>query len=139
VRSIWIVPALSGALTGLARKNNATQAKAWAKFPWPFGPKPLSNPTGSWAEFARPFGPKPPSNPTDSWAELWYTFGVLCSVLTGILRIDTNFSVEVIGNGYEQKDSQSFSLAGLGVIFLNQVKSFRHLLQLFSEHRASVV
>jgi hypothetical protein len=28
VRSIWIAPALSGALTGLARKNNATQAKA---------------------------------------------------------------------------------------------------------------
>ncbi len=27
-RSIWIAPAFSGALTGLARKNNATQAKA---------------------------------------------------------------------------------------------------------------
>jgi len=39
VRSIWIAPAFSGALTGLARKNNATQAKAWAKFPRPFGPK----------------------------------------------------------------------------------------------------
>ena len=30
---MWIAPALSDALTGLARKNNATQAKAWAKFP----------------------------------------------------------------------------------------------------------
>jgi hypothetical protein len=38
VRSIGIAPALSGALTGLARKNNATQAKAWAEFPRPFGP-----------------------------------------------------------------------------------------------------
>jgi hypothetical protein len=30
---------LSDALTGLARKNNATQAKAWAEFPRPYGPK----------------------------------------------------------------------------------------------------
>src|ERR1700746_1678127 len=45
------------ALTGLARKNNATQAKAWAEFSRPFGPKPPSNPTGSWAMFPRPFGP----------------------------------------------------------------------------------
>jgi hypothetical protein len=45
-----IAPAWSDALTGLAGKNNATQAKAWAKFPWPFGPKPHLNPTDSWAE-----------------------------------------------------------------------------------------
>jgi Putative peptidoglycan binding domain len=45
VRSIWIASALSGTLTGLARKNNATQAKAWAEFPRPFGPRPPSNPT----------------------------------------------------------------------------------------------
>jgi hypothetical protein len=48
---------LSDALTGLAGKNNATQAKAWAKIPWPFGPKPYLNPRGS-------------------WAKLWYTYGV---------------------------------------------------------------
>ena len=72
-----------------------TQAKAWAKFPWPFGPKPHLNPTDSWAEIPWPFGPKPPSNPTHTWAEfpwpfgpkpylnprgswakLWYTYGV---------------------------------------------------------------
>src|ERR1700747_66176 len=34
-------------LRGLARKNNATQAKAWAEFPRPFGPKPAPNPTGT--------------------------------------------------------------------------------------------
>jgi hypothetical protein len=55
MRSIWIAPALSGALTGLARKNNGTQAKAWAEFPRPFGPKP--SPTHTWAKFSRPFGP----------------------------------------------------------------------------------
>jgi hypothetical protein len=40
---------------------NATQAKAWAEFPRPFGPKPAPSPTGSqaaaWAMFPRPFGP----------------------------------------------------------------------------------
>src|ERR1700757_4781772 len=55
MRSIWITPALSGALTGLARKNNVTQAKAWAEFPRPFGPKPP--PTHTWVKFSSPFGP----------------------------------------------------------------------------------
>jgi len=48
--SIWIALALSGALTGLARKNNVTQAKAWAEFSRPFGPKPPSNPTHTQAK-----------------------------------------------------------------------------------------
>jgi len=71
-----IAPAWSDALTGLAGKNNATQANAWAKFPLPFGPKPHLNPTDSWAEFPWPFGPKPYLNPRGSWAKLWYTYGV---------------------------------------------------------------
>jgi hypothetical protein len=53
---------------------------------------------------------------------------MFCSVLTEILPIDINFSVEIIGNSYEHKKSQSFSVPGLGAIFLNQIKSFRHLL-----------
>ena len=53
--------------------------------------------------------------------------------------VDTDFGIKGIGDSYEHKESQSFSVAGLGAIFLNQVKSFRHLLQLFPEHRTSVV
>jgi hypothetical protein len=42
---------------GYRRWGGATQAKAWARFPWPFGPKQPQNPKAPRAKLLRPFGP----------------------------------------------------------------------------------
>jgi hypothetical protein len=65
--------------------------------------------------------------------------GVRLRLLANILRVDTDFRVKGVWNSYKQKNGQRFSMPGSGAVFLDKVKSFRDLLQLFSKQRAGVV